>query len=176
MTTSRLHPLTDNFINNVLENLLMDDKLHSFLVDWTVNFVKNKDIIQKKIEKIEDGKDGCDLYVKYKDKEQHFIISATLDFDSILKKINNNSYFAIVTLNSKDNLDAMLKVWNKLIEFKFLSLIFVNPFSELDKKWIIFPYTHHRISDESSLKIGLKSIFETVDPIEESLVVAKITG
>ncbi len=155
----------------------MENKVHSFLVEWTINFIKNKDIIAKKIEHIENGKDGFDLYVKYKDREQYFLIIPNIaDIDSIIQRINNNAYFSIVTLNSKENFDIIVKNWNKLVGFKFLNIIFVNPFSELDKKWIIFPYTHHKICDESSLENGLKAMFGMVEPIEEEQLIAKITG
>ena len=155
----------------------MKDKSHSFLLDWTINFVKNKDIISKKIEKIENGKDGFDLYVKYKDREQYFIIAANIaDIDSIIQKLNNNSYFSIVTLNSKENFDVIIKNWSRLISFKFLNIIFVNLFSDMDKKWIVFPHTHHKICDESSLETGLRAMFEMVEPIEEQQLAAKITG
>ena len=155
----------------------MKDKSHSFLLDWTINFIKNKDIISKKIEKIENGKDGFDLYVKYKDREQYFIIAANIaDIDSIIQRVNNNYYFSIVTLNSRENFDIVIKNWNKLISFKFLNIIFVNPFSDIDKKWIIFPHTHHKVCDESSLENGLRAMFEMVEPIEEQQLAAKITG
>ncbi|MDP3765514.1 MAG: hypothetical protein Q8R04_03295 [Nanoarchaeota archaeon] len=155
----------------------MENKSHSFLVDWTTNFIKNKDIISKKIEHIENGKGGFDLCVKYRDREQYFIIAPNLvDIDSIIQKINNDSYFSIVTLNSKENFDNILKNWSKLISFKFLNIIFVNPFSEMDKKWIVFPYTHQKICDESSLENGLKSMFAMVEPIEEQQLIARITG
>lgn len=156
---------------------MMKNKVHSFLADWTVNFIKNKDIITKKIEQIENGKDGFDLYVKYKDREQYFIIApAIADIDSIIQRINNDFYFSIVTLNSKENFDIIVKNWNRLISFKLLSIIFVNPFSELDKKWVVFPHTHNKICDESSLKNGLKAMFQMVEPINEEQLVAKITG
>jgi len=160
----------------------MENKPHSFLVEWTINFVKNKDIVSKKIEYIENGKDGFDLYVKYKDRAQYFIITPKIiDADDIIRKINNFAqskiiYFSIVTLNSKENFDVIVKNWNKLINFKFLSIIFVNPFSGLDKKWIIFPHTHHKICDEASLENGLKSMFDAVEPIEEKQLVEKITS
>ena len=155
----------------------MKDKSHSFLVDWTVNFIKNNDIISKKIEKIENGKDVFDLYVKYKDREQYFIIAANIaDIDPIIQKLNSNYYFSIVTLNSKENFEVIIKNWNRLIGFKFLNIIFVNPFSGMDKKWIVFPHTHHKICDESSLKTGLRAMFEMVEPIEEQQLAAKITG
>ena len=166
----------------------MENKSHSFLVDWTVNFIKNKDIISKKIKNIENGKDGFDLYVKFKDREQYFIITPNIvDVNSIIQRIvscervrneahshSTNFFFSIVTLNSKENFDVILKNWNKLINFKFLSIIFVNPFSELDKKWIIFPHTHNKICDESSLENGLKSMFEMVEQIKEEQLIAKI--
>ncbi len=155
----------------------MENKAHSFLAEWTVNFLKNKDILAKKIEKIENGKDGFDLYVKYRDREQYIIVAPRLpDFGSITKKINNNFYFSIVTLNSKENFDAVVKNWNAIIGFKFLNIIFVNPFSVSDKKWIIFPHTHHKICDEGSLESGLKSMFGMVEPIDENQLLARITG
>lgn len=153
----------------------MENKLSSFLVDWTINFIKNKDAVSKKIENIENGKDGFDLYVKYKDREQYFIIVPNIDdIDAIIQKINNNSYVSIVTLNSRENFDVLLKNWSMLINFKFLNIIFINPFSELDKKWVISPHVHNKICDESSLKNGLKTMFEMVEPIEEQQLTARI--
>ena len=155
----------------------MENKAHSFLAEWAINFLKNKDILAKKIEKIERDKDGFDVYVKYRDREQYVIVAPQLkDIDSMIKKINNISYFSIVTLNSKENFDAIVKKWNALTGFKFLNIIFVNPFSESDKKWVIFPHTHHKICDEGSLETGLKSMFGMVEPIEEVQLLAKITG
>ena len=159
----------------------MENKPHSFLVEWTINFIKNKDIISKKNEYIENGKEGFDLYVKYRDREQYFVIAANItDIDSIIRKIsnvvfNNIAYFSIVTLNSKENFEVILKNWNKLINFKFLNIIFVNPFSELDKKWIVFPHTHHKICDESSLENGLKAMFSMVEPIDEQQLIVNLS-
>ncbi|MBI2660544.1 hypothetical protein HYX07_05260 [Candidatus Woesearchaeota archaeon] len=155
----------------------METKSVSFLSEWTVNFIKNKDIIAKKIESIENGKNGFDLYVKYRDREQYFIIAPIIsNIDSIIQKIDNNAHYTIVMLNSRENFNAIVKDWHKLVSFKFLSIIFVNPFSELDKKWMVFPYTHHKVCDESSLEKGLRSMFEMVEPIEEGQLLVKITG
>ena len=151
------------------------DKQHSFLLEWAITFVKNKDIVSKKIEKIENGKDGFDFYVKYKDKEQYFIIAPNIsNIDSIIQKLNNNFHFSVITMNSKENLGIVIKNWKRLVDFKFLNIIFVNPFSESDKKWIIFPYTHNKICEASFLEAGLKSMFEMVEPIEEGQLAAKI--
>ena len=155
----------------------MENKAHSYLKDWTINFIKNKDLVQRKIEHIGNGKDSFDIYVKYKDREQFFIVEPSIkDIDAILKRFNKDSHCTIATLNSKYNFDIVSKNWDKLTSYKFLSIVFANPFSQTDRKWIIFPYTHHMICDESSLKTGLKSMFETVEPIEEEQLLSKITN
>ncbi len=153
------------------------DKSRSFLVEWTVRYVKYKDVVAKKIVNIENGRNGFDLYVKYKDREQYFIIAPSIvDFDAIIEKISNDYYFSVVTLNSKENFDCVIKSWGRLIAFKFLNIIFVNPFSQIDKQWVVFPYTHHKICDEASLENGLKSMFQMVNPIDENQLSARITS
>ena len=153
------------------------ESAHSFLVRWTLDFLKNKDILTKKIVSIENNKDGFDMHIKYKDRDQYVIVIPQLNnIDALVRKISSDSYFTIVALNSAENFEALLKNWKRFIDFKFLNIIFVNPFSGLDKKWIVFPYTHHRVCDESSLELGLKSMFDMVDPIEEQQLVSKIKG
>lgn len=84
------------------------ERSHTLLVKWTIDFIRNKDIIFKKIECIENGKDGFDLYVKYNDRNQYFIIMANIDnIDLIIERLNNEHYFSIVTLNSKNNFDVI---------------------------------------------------------------------
>ena len=153
------------------------ESAHSFLVRWTLDFLKNKDILTKKIVSIENNKDGFDMHIKYKDRDQYVIVIPQLNnIDALVRKISSDSYFTIVALNSAENFEALLKNWKRFIDFKFLNIIFVNPFSGLDKKWIVFPYTHHRVCDESSLELGLKSMFDMVEPIEEQQLVSKIKG
>ena len=77
-------------------------------------------------------------------------------------------------LNSKENLDFLMNKWNKLIKFDKLTIFFVNPFSELEKKWFISPYVHNKICDKDSLKLGLKTMFETVESITEKEIIKNI--
>jgi len=148
-----------------------------YLVDWTMNYVKNKDLVLKKLEKIEKEKDGFDLYAKYKDKENYFVVMPILnDMNSLLQRLNGTAHYTIVALNSGENFKTLIENWSKLVHFKFLNMIFVNPFSNLDKRWVIFPHTHDKICDAASLKTGLKSMFEMVEPIEESSFLSKIKG
>ena len=57
--------------------------------------------------------------------------------------------------------------WDEFSKFKGLVFYFINPFSNLDKKWVVQPYVHAQIADNASLKTGLKSMFETVDLLNE---------
>jgi len=149
-------------------------KMYSFLVEWTVNFVKNRDLLTKNIEDVEKNKEG--FFVKFKDRKQFFIIEPFVeDIDEVIKKINEEEHFSLVVFNTKENFEVIVENWNMLIEFKKLSIYFVNPFSQLDKKWIIFPYTHHKVGSESSLESGLKTMFETVDSISKEELSKKIS-
>jgi hypothetical protein len=134
------------------------------LTEWFEIYLKNRDIILKKLVSIE-KKDNV-LNVTFKDKVQTFFIylnHSDIDLD-IIKKEQNPS---IVLLNSEKNLSYLLSEWSKLITMPKLSVYFVNPFSETDKKWIIFPYTHHQITEKESFANGLRSLFESVEVIDE---------
>ena len=153
----------------------MDSK--SYLAEWTINYVKNKDIVAKKIVNAGKNKDGFDLCIKYKDRENYFVIMPVLsDMNTVLQKLNGSAHYTIVALNSEENFKTLIENWSKLVNFKLLSVIFANPFSNLDKRWVIYPHTHDKICDASSLKTGLRSMFEMVEPIEENSFAAKIKG
>lgn len=141
------------------------DSVTNYLIEWIIVYIKNRDIITKNLENIE--RINISVKVRYRDKEQTFIVYPFLtDFEEIIGRINNGN-IALVTLNSKENLAKIVENWDKIKDFQYFSIYFVNPFSETDTKWIIHPYTHHKICDEDSLEIGLKSMFEAVEPVTE---------
>ena len=153
----------------------MEGKAKDFLAEWALSFIKNKDAILKKIVSIEKGKDGFDFLVKYKDREQFVIVMPSLsELGAAIKKLDNNSHFTIIALNSKENFRLLIQNWKTLVGFKSLSVIFANPFSSLDKKWIIFPHTHDKICDESSLELGIKSMFDMVEEIDGKRLLEKL--
>ena len=145
------------------------DVIIKFIKEWTIGYVKHRDILTKNIIDIKEEPDR--VIVKFKEKEQVFLIRPTIN-DSVIKEVNKN--ISIVMLNSKENLDFLMNKWNKLIKFEKLTLFFINPFSEPDKKWFISPYVHDRICDNDSLKLGLKTMFETVESITEKDIMKKI--
>ena len=143
------------------------------LSEWMISFIKHKDVIKKSILSIEtkEGQGQDKIFVKYKDKEQEILILPQLDsssMDVIKKSLENKSkelHVAVVVLNSDNNLNFLVKNWGELSKYALLSFYFVNPASSLEQKWIIFPYTHDKVTEKSALKTGLLSIAETVDRV-----------
>jgi hypothetical protein len=136
-----------------------------YLKNWITEYIKNRNTIFRNLISI--GSDPhFDLAVIYKDKKQYIDIEPEINvLDSILAKLDDKGYYSLLLLNTADNFKIILANWQKLVRYAHLSIFFVNPFSSLDKKWIIFPYTHHKICDESSLESGLKAMFDMVEPI-----------
>ena len=167
------------------------DNVNSFLVDWSIRFLENKDVIRKEIINIE--KDKCNFTIRYKDKIGRFFVEPVLgdDIFNILKnskgisgppkiakrfssEIKNEDYIGFITLNNMANIKFVLSNWAKLIKFEFLSIYFINPFSTSDKVWIIRPYIHDRICDKASLELGLRSMAEMVNTINVEEISRKI--
>ena len=132
----------------------------SYLIEWFETYLKNRDIVHRKI--VDMNKDGNDLEVKFKDKTQKFRFFTAFDsLDSEFLERNENP--ALVFLNTRKNLNSLIINWDKLVQFPKLCVYFVNPFSETDTRWILFPYTHNQISERKSLETGLQSMFSSVE-------------
>mgnify|MGYP001315787826 FL=1 len=140
------------------------NNVNSFIVDWSIRFLENKDSIKKEIVNIEKDKGKIDFIINYKDKVNCFIVAPILDYE-IFDRIKNESYYGIFTLNNKANIRFVVSNWKKLIAFKFLNIHFINPFSSSDKLWTINPTVHEKICDKSSLELGLEAMAEMVEII-----------
>jgi hypothetical protein len=130
------------------------------LADWTINYVKNKDLTFKKLVKyIERAKDDY-IDFEFKDKSvAHFITDKISD--KIFDAIKDHVYKVIVCPNTDENFKFLIKHWNKLSEIKSLSILFVN--LKLNDKWIINPHTHSMIADPESIESGLRTMFDTAN-------------
>lgn len=149
----------------------MVDKVHEYLVDWTINYLKNRNLYLKKIESIGKNKNGFDVYVKFKEREQFFVIGPVIeDVDKLLSKFDSEKHFGLVVLNTSSNFDVLVKNWDKFVKIKHLCVYFVNPSSKLDEKWIIYPCTHNNICEKDALEKGLRSMFDMVEPLNESSI------
>src|SRR3989344_3561562 len=99
-------------------------------------------------------------------KHLYLIIPFVEDIDAALSSLKDYDLCSLVFYNARQNLDAVVKHWEKLVKCKrHFSIYFVNPFSKLDKRWVIFPVTHALVTEKGGLKPGLEALFITVDPI-----------
>jgi hypothetical protein len=133
------------------------------LKEWALNYIKNGDILVRQIEKIEENKDGWDIVVTTKSGMKFYLIVPKIEgFEGLLKKIGDKR-ITVVVFNTKPNLEVIMENWSKIKDYPNLCIMFVNPNSELDKKWLVFPHTHERVTEKASLKKGLKALFQTVE-------------
>jgi hypothetical protein len=135
------------------------------LKSWITEYMKHKDIFQKSIKEIKQGE--RDIQIEYKGKRQIVLIEPCLEnMDAVCDTINKNSV-VLAAFNTRQNLNKVIDYWNKLSIATKLHIYFVNPQSQTEKRWIISPYTHNMVSNRSSLKSGLMSLFSTVDPVKD---------
>ena len=127
------------------------------LEEWTIIHIKNRDLIKRELKdyKILDSA----IKVNYKSKSQTIYLYQIMD-STIINKIGEE-LITVVCLNSMKNINFCVDNWDKLISNKLFSIIFVNP--ESKNKWIIYPYTHNKITEKASLKSGLVSLYENVE-------------
>lgn len=136
----------------------MHKKEEEFILDWAEQYVKHRDMIFRNIKDV-DRQQDC-FIVRYKDDSfEKFLPKPDLNMLDLKDAAPSTT---IITLNTKNNFKILLDKWRSFAEVKELKLIFFNPDSELEQRWIIKPYIHNRICDEKTLKQGLKAMFHTV--------------
>jgi len=150
-------------------------ELRDYLVGWAISYEKNRDIILKNIINIERDVDRYNLKISYKENEKFILVMPFLaNAEEIRFRLKEGRSVTIITLNSKQNLDFLTDNWKLLIDSPELTIIFINPFSMAEERWIIRPYIHNKISENGVLKKGLKTMFESVESITEEEFLDKI--
>ncbi|HIH32265.1 TPA: hypothetical protein HA235_06165 [Candidatus Woesearchaeota archaeon] len=122
------------------------------LLEWTINYIKNKDLTLKKIQAIETVKDI--INIKYPDKTTRFQVKPVLDDKALMPQ-------TVVCLNSEENFKFLIKNWAKMSKINGLNILFVN--QKNNDKWLINPYVHSMIADPASLETGLRAMFDTAN-------------
>jgi hypothetical protein len=126
------------------------------LIEWTSNFIDNLNRFRHDLEKKEVKEKEINCFYKAKGPVK-YVIAPELAED-VFKMLEGN--IILVCLNKKENLSFMIKNWSAFIKNPKLKIIFANP--EINQQWSLLPYIHNQISDQKSLKLGLKSIFESI--------------
>jgi hypothetical protein len=153
-----------------------DADIKTYLLDLTLHHIKSRDTITKSILSIEENKENADLLITHKDKKQYVIVLPFPDDLSIhLKKLPEKETITLVLVNSKKNIDLVIKQWKSLVAYPNLSIQFVNPFSKVDLKWVISPSIHSRVCEERSVGQGLKSMSSGVEMTDEPTLKKKIS-
>ena len=137
-----------------------------YLADWFVRYIKNRDVTFRKISEIHEDEDLVTVSEKSGKKTIYKVIPFPDDFTAVAIAIEEE-HKGIIVYNSRENFDKLISSWKKLIKMPSLVIYFINPFSKLDKRWIIRPSVHARISDEESLEQGLTSMFQMVGQISK---------
>lgn len=136
------------------------------LKEWVLNYLQSKDIMAKNILSIEHNKDGFDLVVRSKAGDQFILIRPELHDAKELSSAKERKTIVVI-LNTRKNLEFVITNWDMLAQQPLLCIYFVNPCSETETKWIIYPSTHNRIADRKALKKGLEALFSTVQEIKQ---------
>jgi len=130
------------------------------LKDWTINYVKNRDLTFRKLVKWDEHLSKEYIDFQFKDKViTHHILEQLKD--ELFERIKGNEYKVIVCLNDELNFKFLIKNWKKLSEIKNLSFVFVN--LKINDKWVINPHTHSMIADPESIESGLRTMFDTAN-------------
>jgi hypothetical protein len=127
------------------------------LKEWIKTYLKSRDVFQKSIECFEDL--NGDFIVHKSDSSTFFLIRPEL---KDAKEATKDGNVSLVTLNTKKNVNTIVSNWNLLSQKQNLCIYFVNLSS--NEKWILYPFTHNKITDKSSLKRGLMSLYESISP------------
>ena len=147
------------------------------LKQWALRYVRHRDIPVKKIAEIKDAEYGfvvanidgtstsCIVQVVFKDLNTGSVsASAAAAGKNIL----------VITLSNEENVQAVYRMWDKIATSHNLLIIFVNPLSASEEKWVLKPHLHNKVCDRSSLLQGLKAMAELVEPIDAETFAIKI--
>jgi len=133
------------------------------LKEWIVEYLKSKDAVTKQITAIKRDSENADVVIEGALKNKYVIVQP--EFNDLSKlDFFKEKHVVIVTKNTRENVEFLITHWDVLAKNPHLSIYFVNPESSLDKRWIIFPATHNRITEKKALRKGIESLYATVEP------------
>ena len=128
----------------------------SSLQEWTAEFIRHKDLFERKILKTQEQKGG--FLVRRKDGEQQWIVSEQFKAEE-LKDAKANA--TLVCLNTPGNVKAVVAAWKKLVAHPKITVLFVN--LALGEKWMLNPKVHDSIADPGTLEQGLLRLMQAAN-------------
>ncbi len=141
----------------------MPDKEREALSEWTEAYIRNKDLLLRQITNILRNHEGWDFVLNTATGERYCLVLPELsDLKQHLERIGDKTLL-VVTLNRKTNIETLMAAWPNLVNKRNLTVIFSNPESNTETKWVIVPAVHDRVTERKSLRLGLMSLFSTVE-------------
>ncbi|RME77629.1 hypothetical protein D6774_03770 [Candidatus Woesearchaeota archaeon] len=134
-----------------------------YLLEWLEEFLKHKDVMLRRIVEIQRKDDR--LLVKEKERTITYVVCSQDDLLEKVRSFTPCDAFGIALYNTAENIETFIKVFDELAKYKQLIVHFINPFSEMQKRWTIIPHTHAKIADPQSFEMGIKSLAEGVEQI-----------
>jgi hypothetical protein len=130
------------------------DAVRGTLAAWAEIYLRHRDLFERRIATLQ--QDGSGILITNKDGS----IVRCLAEDRLGEPVLDPNVHLVVTRNTKENLEFVIKHWTKLAENPRLKMIFVNV--GRDEKWILVPQSHARVAEPESLQLGLQAMFEQV--------------
>lgn len=127
------------------------------LKEWVVYYIKQKDLIKSDLVSYKEEKDKvlCD----YKEgKKAVYYCNENLELEKIKSADTDKAMFFICVCNEY-NFKIIVDHWDLFKTKQNLTFIFLNP--NIAEKWIIKPFVHAKIADPSTLKQGLRTMYDT---------------
>ena len=134
----------------------------NYLAEWFARYTKNRDLILRKLSELRQEENKVILTQKDGLTVHYYAEPFPEDLVRFAQGINEE-HKGVLMYNTPNNFKQLVSGWKKLASIPNLIIYFVNPFSKQDKKWIIRPYVHDKISDPQSLETGLNSMYLMVD-------------
>lgn len=141
-------------------------EVEKVLRGWIIEHLKAKDVLTKQITMVKEHAEDADVVIEGMLKNQYVLIQPSLQDLSRLPCLKEK-HVIIVTANAKENMEFLLNKWEEFVQYPHLAIYFANPNSPLDKRWVIFPATHDKITERKALRKGIESLFQTVEEWKE---------
>ncbi|MBN2567083.1 hypothetical protein JXB02_03310 [Candidatus Woesearchaeota archaeon] len=131
---------------------------------WTAEYLHNRNLMTRAYVSIEERADRIVAEAKDGSRHMFFVVPDLGMAAEALREATGSPKPAIITANTRKNVEALAAAWKSFVAVPRLSIYFVSPGAAGEKRWIIHPSTHDRIADAASLKRGLLALYEGVEP------------
>lgn len=137
------------------------------LKEWALTYIKHRDMAARKIAKIKNSDSGF-VVVNNDGTSLSCIVKPSLkSLDSVAAAAEQKKPIIVFALSNEENTLAVYKAWEPLSKNNGLIIVFANPFSATEDKWVLKPFLHNKVCDRNSLLQGLKAMSELVEPVDE---------